>query len=94
MLHFRRGLITRNIKEAVDIFHQRFGVSSIFLTALSANFNYNLQLNLIFLIRLSANYSYNLQPSVMFLIFGLAAGFFLIMFGIGVNFELLIRSPM
>ena len=27
ILIFRRGLITRNVKEAVDLFHQRFGVS-------------------------------------------------------------------
>jgi phosphoglycolate phosphatase-like HAD superfamily hydrolase len=26
----RRGLITRNMKSAVDLFHQRFGVSSTF----------------------------------------------------------------
>ena len=24
---FRRGLITRNVKAAVDLFHERFGVS-------------------------------------------------------------------
>lgn len=27
VLPFRRGLITRNVKSAVDLFHQRFGVS-------------------------------------------------------------------
>ena len=27
VLIFRRGLITRNVKGAVDLFHQRFGVS-------------------------------------------------------------------
>jgi len=28
----RRGLITRNMKSAVDLFHQRFGVSLTFLS--------------------------------------------------------------
>ena len=37
--HVRRGLITRNVKEAVDIFHQRFGVSLLkFLVRLSVMF--------------------------------------------------------
>lgn len=50
VLHVRRGLITRNVKEAVDIFHERFGVSSIFLMGLSAHYNDNLQLSVRFLI--------------------------------------------
>lgn len=55
VVHIRRGLITRNIKEAVDIFHERFGVSLIFFMRLTANYNYNLQLSVRFLIcRLAA----------------------------------------